>query len=37
MVEDMPEVTINTKICESCELGKHHRHPFPKNMARRLT
>lgn len=33
MVENMPQVTINNKTCESCELGKHYRHPFPKNLA----
>lgn len=37
MVEDMPEITISSQTCESCELGKHHRHPFPKNLARRAT
>lgn len=37
MVEDMPEVIINSKISESCELGKLHRHPFPKSLVRRPT
>ena len=37
MVEDMPEITVNAQTCESCELGKQQRQPFPQNMSKRAT
>ncbi|RVX01547.1 Retrovirus-related Pol polyprotein from transposon TNT 1-94 [Vitis vinifera] len=37
MVEDMPEISVNAQTCESCELGKQQRQPFPQNMSKRAT
>ncbi|RVW24539.1 Retrovirus-related Pol polyprotein from transposon TNT 1-94 [Vitis vinifera] len=37
MVEDMPEILVNAQTCESCELGKQQRQPFPQNMSKRAT
>ena len=37
MVEDMPEITVNTQTRESCQLGKHHRLSFPQSMTKRAT
>ncbi|KAL6332552.1 hypothetical protein AAG906_008972 [Vitis piasezkii] len=37
MVEDMPKISVNAQTCESCELGKQQRQPFPQNMSKRAT
>ncbi|WJZ92852.1 hypothetical protein VitviT2T_011827 [Vitis vinifera] len=37
MVEDMLEISVNAQTCESCELGKQQRQPFPQNMSKRAT
>ncbi|RVX15286.1 Retrovirus-related Pol polyprotein from transposon TNT 1-94 [Vitis vinifera] len=37
MVEAMPEISVNAQTCESCELGKQQRQPFPQNMSKKAT
>ena len=37
MVDDMPEIHVSDQTCDSCELGKQHRQPFPQNISKRAT
>lgn len=30
LVKDLPEIELCSDVCESCQLGKQHRLPFPK-------
>ncbi|KAL3612663.1 hypothetical protein D5086_003683 [Populus alba] len=36
-VDDMPEIHVSDQTCDSCEIGKQHRQPFPQSTTKRVT
>jgi hypothetical protein len=37
MVDDMPKIHVSDQTCDSCELGKQHRQPFPQSISKGAT
>jgi hypothetical protein len=37
MVDDMLEIHVSDQTCDSCELRKQHRQPFPQSISKRAT